>query len=139
MISGRWFGIAAVMCLLMGCEIDLDELQYIPPEPDSSAQCVTEKDCESGVCLPSGRCADRVGEGMACDHKRLCDTDLECTGGYCQKRPELECFNDSQCMSGLCLPDGRCAIVVEAGEPCDHIALCAVGFECLAGICTATE
>ena len=140
MISGRLLRIAPVMYLLMGCEVDLDELRYNPPEVDNSVKCTTEKDCESGICLPSGKCAERVGEGMACDHKRFCDTDLECTDGYCQKRPEIECFNDSQCSSGQCLPDGRCAPVVEdvdvveAGQPCDN-AVCAEGLKCDEGIC----
>ena len=139
MISGRWLGISTVMCLLMGCEVDLDELRYNPPEEDDSVLCTTEKDCESGICLPSGRCAERVGEGYACDHKRFCDTDLECTDGFCQRRPEIECFNDSQCTSGHCLPDGRCAIVVEAGESCDSVRLCAKGLGCQEGICIAIE
>ena len=131
--------IVLAMCFCSGCHVDLDDFVEQPGNQDNTKRCMTESDCTSGICLPSGRCGVRVGEGEACDARRFCDTDLECTDGFCQRRPEIECFNDSQCMSGQCLPDGRCAIVVEAGELCDSVKLCAKGLECQEGICTAIE
>ena len=97
------------------CNIELD-IPNFDDNQETWDSCITEKDCESGICLPSGKCAIRVEEGMACNEMKRCDINLECTEGFCQRRPEIECYHDSQCPSGQCLPDGRCAHDVSDAE-----------------------
>ena len=113
--KGTFWTIILASLVFSNCTMEL-EIPNFNHNQETSVSCITERDCESGICLSSGKCAIRVEEGMACDEMKRCDIDLECTEGFCQKRPEIECYHDSQCASGQCLPDGRCARDVSDAE-----------------------
>ena len=131
-----------ILCLFAssfyGCDIGVDTSDFgrnYNLEESGGPDCITESDCDSGICLATGKCAVQAYEGDSCDLYHVCATDLECTEGFCQRRPEIECIHDSQCESNRCLPDGRCAVYVGMGDDCDLIHLCTEGLLCLEGIC----
>ena len=50
---------------------------------------------------------------------------------------DAECLKESDCESGVCLSNGKCAVVVEEGEACNSKKVCAKGFSCQDGTCVA--
>ena len=127
-----------------GCGDDVKK----SPEPINYKTCISETDCESGVCLNSGYCATVVEGGEACDYMHVCKTGYKCTDGVCTEMdstdcqdgncdpsPGDKCKKGSDCASGVCLDNSVCATVVGEDEKCDSTRICLKGYHCVTGVC----
>ena len=92
--------------------------------------------CPPGTACASGRCAQLVADGGACDDARPCVPGLHCIAGVCAEAapaigtPGAPCRVDGTCSYGACiagacawLPDGSACL---SGHDCQN---------CVAGVC----
>ena len=127
---------AAVLGILSlyGCSDDSSA-----PAPKGGDSCITNKDCDSGVCLVNGKCGVYVGLGETCDDTNICETGYKCEDSVCVEAPKIECKESSECSSKVCLTEGFCAELVSVGESCNIARICPKGASCVEGKCVSGE
>jgi hypothetical protein len=119
-------------------------------------ECRIHKECRDGWCdgLPpcAGTCRAFVPEGMTCGNPQECTPGLHCDGdsyscvSYAAQHrllPEGQACGEDV---GWCLPDlwcdaesrsvGQCRTPVAEGQACWWTSMCAVGQDCISGLCT---
>ena len=121
--------------------------QLPPAEPPVEEPCLTNDECESGLCV-GGFCAPPGVE--VCETNDECESGL-CLGGFCAPEGVEVCEANEECESGLCI-GGFCSppgalMACEADDECES-GLCVGGFcappgtvvcetneECESGMC----
>ena len=105
--------ITSILCLLAlsGCSDDSGgKSKTITPE------CTDNSQCESNVCLSSGKCAVEADEGEDCDDEAIiCKTGFKCVDGKCKTEkkpskptePEDKCKEDKDCDDGFICSEGE--------------------------------
>ena len=109
-----------------------------PPQKENGS-CLTNKDCDSGICLINGKCGVYVGVGETCDDTNVCETGYKCENAVCVELPKVECQESSECTSKVCLTEGVCAELVNVGETCSLSRICPKDASCVEGRCVAGE
>ena len=59
-----------------GCGDDVKKTQEL-----NNKTCISENDCDSGVCLSNGFCAALADEGEMCDQTNVCRPGYKCSDG----------------------------------------------------------
>jgi hypothetical protein len=110
----------------------------------ATAACMGNTDCCSGACI-NGHCGGQqcLTIGATCPVAGNACCSGNCTGGTCQPistgsactTANNTCTSNTQCCSGLCGSNGRCALAssycIQTGDICYHAD------DCCGGICTA--
>lgn len=106
------------------CDLDLGVCGGIP----GSRSCISDENCTTAVCNPSGVCDGGSGGTSGTGGENLvscgytgpvtsCPSDIICSNGCAE---EIKCTD-------LRLPEGQCKGV---GEPCSNSAECCCGYNC---------
>ncbi len=134
-----------------------------------SQLCTRDSDCGTGICLPNGECAECVTNGQcasglcvnnACEdcianedctsnlcvsgNCESCTSNAQCTSGLCRNGRCGACDSNDQCATGLC-ENGAC-VVCTSDSQCDSglcsndaCVPCTSSTECASGLCVSNE